>query len=66
MPLVNSRSLIQPFLPGSPGGTAHRGTGNCLGDGAAKRVPDENWKQAFPDCKHNKWLEDGDGATTTD
>jgi hypothetical protein len=48
--LVKPTSMMQPFLPGSPGGRGKSG------DGEAKQIEDWRWKQAFPDCKHNKWL----------
>lgn len=52
MALVNRKSLIQPFFPGSPAGWKHNG------DGPAKRVSDERWRLAFPNCKFNKLLDD--------
>lgn len=45
--LLNGRSLMQPFLPGSPGGRGQNG------HGASKRVADDRWATAFPECKHN-------------
>lgn len=58
--LVNDRSLMQPFLPGTPGG---RGRG---GHGESKRVSDDNWKNAFPDCQHNETLGSGPAGWSYD
>jgi hypothetical protein len=52
MGLVNDRSLMQPFLPGSPVGRGSHG------DGEAQPITNERWAQAFPDCPYNKNLTD--------
>jgi hypothetical protein len=46
-PLVTQRSLMQPFLVGSPVGRGKQGNGEAV------RLDDDRWRAAFPDCVHN-------------